>query len=103
MRVAMHSQKIQVKGRDPAHRRLDRGADVEQFHIQKDALALILFQLVGQRQTTACQHPQTDLVETDAVAKRRCEFQTGHDIGHIHRNNQAVIGHLGYPCLFVAV
>ena len=92
MRVAMHGQEIQVELREPPHRRLDCIADIEQFHVQEDALALFLLQLVGECQAAAGEHPQPDLVEGNGVAQPLGQGQSSHGVGHVKGDDQAIVG-----------
>ena len=91
MRVAMHGQEIQIVLGDALDRRLDGGADVKEFHVQKDALAMFLFQLIGQRKAAAGQHAKADLVEAGGVAKPFGQFQPGQRVRHIQRHDQTVV------------
>ena len=97
----MHRQEIQIEPRNAAHGGLDRGPDVEQLHVQEDALALFLLQFVGQGQAPAGQHPQPDLVKAGGIADACGKLQPLDHVRHVQRHNQAVIcGHLGVPfCL----
>lgn len=87
----MHSQEIQIELRDAADCRLNRGADVEKLHVQKNALAVMLFKLIGECQAAAGQHAQPDFVETDAVAQLFGQCQTVKHIWHIQCHDQPVI------------
>ncbi len=93
--VAMHGQKIKVILHKAAHGSLDGGTDVEQFHVQKDALAVFLFQLVGEGKAATRQHAKADLVEADRIPDPPGKVETLNDIGHIKGNDQTVIRHGG--------
>ena len=95
LRVAVDGQEIKLVLRQAFDRRLDRCADVEQFHVQKDAFAVFLFQFVCQRQTAAGQHAKADLVKADGIAKTRGQVQTLHKVRDIKSDDKAVIGYHG--------
>ena len=94
MRVAVNGQEIQIELCQPAHRGLDRGADVEQLHVQKDALSMFLLQFVRQGQPTSGQHAQPDLVEADGVAQLFGQCQPFKRVRHVQCHDQPVI----HPC-----
>ncbi len=96
MRVAMDGQKIQIELRQTAHRRLYRGTDIEQLHIKENALAVILLQLIGQREAPTGQHPQADLVEAHRITKVFGQLQPLKGVWHIKGNDQSVIRGMGH-------
>lgn len=103
--VAVNGQEIKVIACDSAHRCLDRGANVEKLHVKEDALAMVLLQLIGKRETSAGQHPETDLVEADAVAQTVSEIQPCQRVRHVEGDDQTVIGwqdHGGVPVFHLA-
>ena len=102
MRIAMHRQEIMPERRQPTHRRFDRGADVEQLHIQKNPLAVLVLQLIGQRQPAAGQHAQPDLVKVDRIAQGFGQTQALQRIRQIKGKDQAVVRHGRTPLLFGA-
>ena len=92
IRVAVNGQEIEVELRDTPDRRLHRRADVKELHVEEDALAVILLQLIGQRQAAAGQHAKADLVETDRIAKPPGKVQPVKRIGNIEGDDQPVVG-----------
>ena len=91
MGVTVHGQKIEVKLCKPAHRCFDCRADIEQFHVQKNAFAVFLNQLVRKRQAAARQHAQTNFIKTHRIAELLGQFKAGNSVGDIKGNDQAVI------------
>ena len=89
----MHGQEIQIALRQPAHRRLDGGADIEQFHVEEDLLAVLVLQLLCQRKPAAGQHPQPDLVEGNRVTDALGQLQPCQRIADIQCHDQPVIHH----------
>ena len=92
IRVAVHSQKVEVELRQPPHRRFDRGTDVEQLEVHENSFAVLVLQLVRQRHAAAGQHAQPDLVETDRGTQLFGHRMACNRIWHIEGNDQAVIG-----------
>jgi len=93
MRVAMHGQEIEIELRQPAHRLFHCRADIKELHVQKDALAMFLLELIGQPQTATGQHPEADLVEGHVLPQHLAELERLKRVGNIEGDNQAVIGH----------
>ena len=91
MGVAVNSQEIQIKLRKAPYRGFDGRADVKKFHIQKDAFAMLLDELICQRHAAACQHSQPDFVKAHRVAKFVRELKAGNSMGNIKGDDQAVI------------
>ena len=52
----MHGEKIKIEAGDSAHSFFDCRADVEEFHIEKDALALLVLEFIGKAKPAAGQH-----------------------------------------------
>jgi hypothetical protein len=93
MRVAVHGQEIEIELREAAHRRLDRGGDVEELHVEEDALAMLGLELVRQREAAARQHPEPDLVERDGLVEPVGEREALECIRHVEGDDQAVVEH----------
>ena len=93
MRVAMHGQEVEVELGEAAHCRFDGCADIEELHVEENTFAVFLFQLVGQCQTTACEHSEADLVDGDRVAQLVRKSETFESIRDIEGDYQTVIGH----------
>ena len=91
MGVAVDGQEVEVELREATHRGFHRRADVVKLHVQEDALALFLLELVGQCQPAPGQHPQPDLVEGHGVAQRLRQFEPGQRVGHVQRHDQSVV------------
>ncbi len=58
MGVAVDGEEIEIIAGDAAHGSLDRGTDVEELHVEKDALAVNLLELVGEGQSAAVNMPR---------------------------------------------
>ena len=91
----MNGQKIEIILSQPAHGIFHGGTDIKQLHVQENALAMFRLELIGQGQTAACQHAQTDFVKRHRVADAFCELQTLQGVLNIEGYDQAVIGHGG--------
>ena len=91
----MDGQKVQIILGNPAHGSLDRGADVKELHVQKDALAVFLLQLIGEREAAAGQHAKPDFVKADGIPQPGGKVEPLHHVRDIKGNDQAVIGHGG--------
>ena len=56
---------------------------------------MFVFQLVGERQPAACQHPKPDFIKADGIAKFLGQGKPVKDVRQIKGDDQAVIGHFG--------
>ena len=89
----MDGQEIEIELRQTAHGIFHCGADVEQLHIQKDALAVFLFQLIGQPQSSAGQHAEANLIKGHCITQFFSQSQSGQRVRHVKRHNQTIIRH----------
>jgi hypothetical protein len=63
------------------------------FISRKTRLPCSCFSSFARAKAAAGQHPQPDLVKADGIAKTAGQIQPLHDIGHVKRHDQTVIGH----------
>ena len=68
----------------------DGGADVEELHVEEDALALGL-ELAGEVEAAGGEEAEADLVEADLVAEGLGEGAGGGGVGEVEADDQAVI------------
>ena len=87
--MAVDGEKIEPKLRRRRHRPLNGVADVEQLHVQKDALVLT-FQIARQIEPAAEQEFEANLVKRYAVAKRVDQHPRGVCTWHIKRDDEFV-------------
>jgi hypothetical protein len=91
----MHRQEIEIELRQTPNAVLDGGGDVEELHVEEDALAVVLLELVGQRQAAARQHAEADLVERHRVADPPGHLQSRERVGDVEGHDEAVVGTWG--------
>ena len=91
MGVAVNGQEIEIELGKATHGGLNGGPDVEELHIEENALAALFFQLVRQRQTAARQHAKADLVERHGIAKLVGKLEPLKRVRHVQGHDQAVI------------
>ena len=61
--VAMHRQEIQIELCQAPDCVFHGRADVKELHVQKDALAVLGLELIGESKPTARQHAQSDFIK----------------------------------------
>ncbi len=70
----------------------DGGADVEELHVEEDALAAGA-KLAGEIEAAGGQQAEADLVEADVLAEARHQRAGGVGVGQVEAHDQAVVRH----------
>ena len=91
MGVTVHGEKVEIKLCEAAHSGFNCCADVKEFHVEKDALAVFVLQLLRERKATACEHTEADFVEAYGVAKFGSELKPRDGIWDIEGDDEAII------------